>query len=55
MWDTIIAPWLLANCLVALFILGVWFPTVIYREIEKAEKKVATEREWEEIRLEGKK
>ena len=54
-WDTIVGPWLLANCLVALFITVFWFPMVLYKEIKKAKKRLEKEQEWEKTRLEGQK
>ena len=53
-WDTIVGPWLLACCSVALFIMGVWYPTVIRQALAEAQENLKKEQEWDDARLEGK-
>jgi hypothetical protein len=50
-WETILGPWLTANCLVAIFMMGVWYPSVLRPQVEKKKKDLETERLWEETRL----
>jgi hypothetical protein len=50
-WETILGPWLTANCLVAIFMMGVWYPSVLRPQVERKKKDLETERLWEETRL----
>jgi hypothetical protein len=42
-WGTIVLPWMLMQISISLFLMAVWFPTVLYKEIAKAEKKLKLE------------
>ena len=54
-WDTIVGPWLTACCFVAIFIMAVWYPTVLRKAVKDAKIKLKIEQEWEEVRMESKK
>ena len=52
-WESVISAYLLACCLISLFISAYWFPVVIRPEIENAKNKLERERTFEKNRVEG--
>ena len=54
-WVTVISAYLLACCLISLFISAYWYPITIRPEIENAKKNLERERTFEKNRLEGQK
>ena len=43
LWETIVLPWMMVQIGISLFLMAVWFPTVLYKEIAKAEKNLQNE------------
>ena len=54
-WETVISAYLLACCLISLFISAYWYPITIRPQIESAKENLERERTFEKNRLEGQK
>ena len=54
-WDTVMCAYLLACCIISLFISAYWYPVVIRPEIANAKANLEKERTFEKNRVEGQK
>lgn len=52
-WESVICGYLIACCLISLFISAYWYPVVIKQEIEHVKHKLERERTFEKNRVEG--